>query len=162
MKKEYPQLYLDWVEYLIDRKLYGAWIKDISTYAEFMRAYSYYIWYSSPQKNDRKSVFTSNLYYIKMLISDFNIAYVVQEKINNIVENLCTASVYGFEITGCNWRLIYKSFYEKMYLSPKLSTKLSRKMYRKNHKISSGYKCKVVQPWHNKNYEKFLRRAIRI
>lgn len=27
---KYPQTYLDWVEFLLDKKLYGAWIKDVS------------------------------------------------------------------------------------------------------------------------------------
>jgi hypothetical protein len=39
---KYPELYLEWVEYLIDKKLYGAWIKDVSTYvthqSEILRA----------------------------------------------------------------------------------------------------------------------------
>ena len=32
---EYPELYLEWVEYLVDKKLYGAWIKDVSTYVTY-------------------------------------------------------------------------------------------------------------------------------
>ena len=67
---EYPELYLEWVEYLVDKKLYGAWIKDVSTYVTHQDG-SYFMPHTYTLCGfEEKTVFTAKNVY--SIIDGFN------------------------------------------------------------------------------------------
>jgi hypothetical protein len=166
---EYPKLYLEWVEYLVDKKLYGAWIKDVSTYVThqsevfreqrrceenggyFMPHTSYtYTLYGF----DVKTVFTAkNIYSI---IDGFNRG----EDGSKIIIHCMTVGLFNlvgiYRISGVRWTQIFQKFYDEKHPKVVLSRKLSKKLYRTTNKISSGkhYSYCEDQPWYNKSYEK--------
>jgi len=167
---EYPELYLEWVEYLVDKKLYGAWIKDVSTYVtdqseairEQMLYYtdgSYYMSHTSYTYTlcdyDEKTVFTAKNVY--SIIDSFNRgeegAKVTIQYMALVLKNL----IGKYRITGVHWTKVYKEFYDKKHPKVILSRKLSKKLYRTTNKVSSGkhyYSCCEDQPWYDKSYEK--------
>ena len=169
---EYPELYLEWVEYLIDKKLYGAWIKDVSTYVthqseilrEQRRCYEDGDYYFMPHTSytytlcgyDEKTVFTAK--NICSIIYGFNRgedgAKATIQYMTLGLKNLMSM----YRITGVHWTQVYKEFYDKKH--PKvvvLSRKLSKKLYRTANKVTSGKHyclCCEDQPWYDKSYEK--------
>lgn len=168
---EYPELYLEWVEYLVDKKLYGAWIKDVSTYLTYYvdlwreerHCYEYggYFMPHTPYTYtlcgyNEKTVFTTKS--INSIIDDFEMgeerAKIAIQAMSNVLKGL----IGMYRITNVHWTQVYKEFYEKKH--PKvvvLSRKLSKKLYRSANKVSSGkhyYSCCEDQPWYDKSYEK--------
>lgn len=167
---EYPELYLEWVEYLMDKKLYGAWIKDVSTYVvhqseilrEQMRCYEdggYFMPHTSYTYTlcgyDEKTVFTAKNVY--SIIDSFNSGE-NGAKATIFYMSLGLKNLIGmYRITSVHWTQEYKEFYDKKHPKVVLSRKLSKKLYRTTNKVSSGkhhYSCCEDQPWYDKSYEK--------
>lgn len=162
---EYPELYLEWVEYLIDKKLYGAWIKDVSTYVthqyEILREQRRFGDYFMPHTSytytlcgyNEKTIFTAKNVY--SIIDSFNRG----EGVAKFTIQYMAASLLNlmgmYRITGIHWTQVYKEFYEKKH-PVVLSRKLSKKLYRTTNKVSSGkhYSYCEYQPWCDKSYEK--------
>jgi hypothetical protein len=169
---EYPELYLEWVEYLVDKKLYGAWIKDVSTYVthqseilrEQRRCYEDGDYYFMPHTSytytlcgyDENTVFTAKNVF--SIIYGFNRG---EDGAKATIQYMALGlkNLMGmYRITGVHWTQVYKEFYDKKH--PKvvvLSRKLSKKLYRSANKVSSGkhyYSCCEDQPWYDKSYEK--------
>jgi hypothetical protein len=166
---EYPELYLEWVEYLIDKKLYGAWIKDVSTYVthqskilrEQMRFSNgdYFIPHTSYTYTlcgyDENTVFTAKNVYC--IIYGFNRGEDGAEATIRYMALGLKKLMGMYRITSIHWTQVYKEFYEKKHPKIVLSRKLSKKLYRTANKVSSGkhyYSCCEDQPWYNKSYEK--------
>lgn len=167
---KYPELYLEWVEYLVDKKIYGAWIKDVSTYVthqldvlreqrrcELEGGYfmPFYITFNGMGDVDKKTVFTAkNVYGI---IDGFN-RNEDGAKLTIQYMALGLKNLMGmYRITGIHWTQVYKEFYDKKHHKVILSRKLSKKLYRTTNKVSSGkhyYSCCEDQPWYDKSYEK--------
>ena len=166
---EYPELYLEWVEYLMDKKLYGAWIKDVSTYVvhqseilrEQMRCYEdggYFMPHTSYTYTlcgyDEKTVFTAKNVY--SIIDSFNSGE-NGAKATIFYMSLGLKNLIGmYRITSVHWTQEYKEFYDKKHPKVVLSRKLSKKLYRTTNKVSSGkhYSYCEYQPWYDKSYEK--------
>ena len=163
---EYPELYLEWVEYLIDKKLYGAWIKDVSTYvthqSEILREQRRFLdggYYFMPHTSytlcdyNEKTVFTAK--NVSSIIYGFNRGEDGAEATIQYMA-LGLKNLMGmYRITGIHWTQEYKEFYEKKHPKVVLSRKLSKKLYRSTNKVSSGKHTWVEdQPWYNKSYEK--------
>lgn len=166
---EYPELYLEWVKYLIDKKLYGAWIKDVSTYVthqseilEQMRGFlngGYFMPHTSYTHTlccyDEKTVFTAKNVY--SIINGFNRGK-DGAKATILYMAIGLEKLMGmYRITSIDWTQEYKEFYEKKHPKVVLSRKLSKKLYRATNKVSSGkHYCSYYedQPWYNKSYEK--------
>ena len=176
---EYPELYLEWVEYLVGKKLYGSWIKDASTYVTYqsdvireqMRYYSdgsYYMPHTSYTYTlcgfGEKTVFTAKNVY--SIIDGFNRGE-EWAKVTIQYMALGLKSLMGiYRITRIHWTQVYKEFYDKKHPKAILSRKLSKKLYRTTNKASSGkhyYSCCEDQPWYDKSYEtnKFSKKAWR-
>ena len=145
---KYPELYLDWIEYLHEEKLYGAWKNDLSLCA--------YAYTSFPRKGEFFGIIGKSV-YIDRFINSF---YGINDKgLKNIITSIVTdlkwnvIYLYSSEI---NWIQIYQNFYTLRHPPITLSRKLSRKLYRSNNKISSCYypREKEEQPWYDKSYEK--------
>ena len=166
---EYPELYLEWVEYLIDKKLYGAWIKDVSTYvthqSELLREQRRFLNgdYFMPHASYtytlcgyyEKTIFTAKNVYC--IIDGFNRgedgAKVTIQYMTLGLKNLMRM----YRISGVHWTQVYKEFYDKKHPKVVLSRKLSKKLYRTANKVSSGkhyYSYYEDQPWYDKSYEK--------
>jgi len=167
---EYPELYLEWVEYLVDKKLYGSWIKDVSTYVthqsevirEQMRCNadgSYFMPHTSYTYTlcgfEEKTVFTTKNVY--SIIDGFNMG---EDGAKYTIHYMAVGlfNLIGiYRISGVHWNQVYKEFYDKKHPKVVLSRKLSKKLYRTANKVSSGkhyYSCCEDQPWYNKSYEK--------
>lgn len=165
---EYPELYLEWVEYLIDKKLYGAWIKDVSTYvthqSEILREQRRFLngGYFMPHTSytytlcgyDEKTVFTAK--NICSIIYGFNRG---EDGAKATIQYMALGlkNLMGmYRITGIHWTQEYKEFYDKKHPKVILSRKLSKKLYRATNKVSSGkhYSYCEDQPWYDKSYEK--------
>jgi len=146
---KYPELYLDWIDYLHEKKIYGAWKNDLS-----LCAYAFEN-ISSPRRNIFGLSGKSN--YIDRIINSFGI---INDKslrniINSIVRDLNWTFAY-YSSSKINWIQIYEEFYILRHPPIILSRKLSKKLYRSNNKISSCYHLreKEEQPWYDKSYEK--------
>ena len=164
---EYPELYLEWVEYLIDKKLYGAWIKDVSTYvtnqSEILREQRCFLNGSYfPHTSytytlcgfEGKTVFTAKNVYC--IIDGFNMG---EDGAKFTIQYMAVGllNLIGmYRISGVHWTKIYKEFYDKKHPKVVLSRKLSKKLYRTTNKVSSGkhYSYCEDQPWYDKSYEK--------
>ena len=167
---EYPELYLEWVEYLVDNKLYGAWIKDVSTYVthqsevirEQMRCnadgsyfmpHTYYTY--TLCGFEEKTVFTAKNVY--SIINGFNTN---EEGAKITIQYMasCLKNLMGmYRISGVHWTQVYKEFYDKKHPKVVLSRTLSKKLYRATNKVtSSKHYCSYYedQPWYDKSYEK--------
>jgi hypothetical protein len=167
---EYPELYLEWVKYLIDKKLYGAWIKDVSTYVthqseilrEQRRCYEDGDYYFMPHTSytytlcgyNEMTVFTAK--NVSSIIYGFNRGEDGAEATIQYMA-LGLKNLMGmYRITGIHWTQVYKEFYDKKHPKVILSRKLSKKLYRTTNKVSSGkhYSYCEDQPWYHKSYEK--------
>ena len=166
---EYPELYLEWVEYLMDKKLYGAWIKDVSTYVthqsdiirEQRRCYEdggYFMPHTSYTYTlcgfNEKTVFTAK--NISSIIYGFDMG---EDGAKTTIQymSLGLKNLIGmYRVTSVHWTQVYKEFYDKKHPNVVLSRKLSKKLYRTTNKVSSGkhYSYCEDQPWYNKSYEK--------
>lgn len=174
-KMEFPQKYLDWIEFLLDKKLYGAWIKDVSInikWGEFrlerwqsINAPFLSSTYWNP-KIEEKKIFTVNRNkFTNAFIGIFDTSDdSVKELISTLARNLKSSIIDGFLPTGVHWTQVFKEFYDRRHPKITLSRKLSKKMYRSNNKVSSGkhyYSEREEQPWYDKSYEKYNKKAWR-
>lgn len=173
MIKEYPESYLEWVEYLIGKKIYGAWIKDVSTYIthqlDIRREETrckveggYFMPYNfatiltyNTFGYQQKSVFVAkNIYGI---IDGFISGEARVEFNMRCIANCLNDLVGIYRISGINWCKTYKEFCNEKHPKIELSRKLSRKLYRTNNKISSGKHTLAEEQyhvWYDKSYEK--------
>jgi len=146
---EYPELYLDWIEYLHEKKIYGAWKNDLSLCA--------YACKNAP--NPRRYIFglCGKSDYIDTIINSFGVANDkgLRYIIDSIVRDLKWTIAY-YSSSKIDWFQIYHNFYTLRHPPITLSRKLSKKLYRANNKISSCYHSreKEEQPWYDKSYEK--------
>jgi hypothetical protein len=146
---EYPELYLDWIDYLHEKKLYGTWKNDLSLCA--------YACENAP--NPRRYIFglCGKSDYIDTIINSFGVANDkgLRYVIDRIARDLKWTIAY-YSSSKIDWFQIYHNFYTLRHPPITLSRKLSRKLYRSNNKISSSYhpREKEEQPWYNKSYEK--------
>ena len=144
---EYPELYLDWIEYLHEEKLYGAWKNDLS-----LCAYGYKSIHSP-----RRDIFgiIGKSVYIDRIINSFDTTDKgLKDVIHSIEIDLYWVVFFKSKVV---WSKVYRDFYTLRHPPITLSRKLSKKLYRSNNKISSIYchqKEKQEQPWYSKNYEK--------
>ena len=148
---EYPELYLDWIDYLHKEKIYGAWKNDLS-----LCAYAYTSYIICSPRQEFFGIIGKSV-YIDRFINSF---YVINDKnlkdiITSIVTNLKWYVIYP-NTSKINWIQIYQKFYTLRHPPITLSRKLSKKLYRSNNKISSCYhpREKEEQPWYSKSYEK--------
>lgn len=162
---EYPKLYLDWVKYLISKKLYGAWIKDVSTFivyeshvkARALNENSYFMTYVSIShtilNSSEKNIFTTeNIYNI---IDAFSKGKEIAKLSINILAYGLKKILSTYRITNVDWYEIYENFNKNLEPELVLSRKLSKKLYRTTNKVSSNKHVWVEkQPWYNKSYEK--------
>lgn len=160
--KEYGTLYKNWIKFLIKKKLYGIWMKDVAMMSNYML---------------RKNIFErtcSNIWYlddykVELTLNTnnqccFMLDIIKCDNTNNFINYIGTLSTfklihpfYGDKMSKTSWRNIYNEF-EKLNTSSALSKKLSRKIYRANNKVLSNkwhYREKEIQPWYNKSYEKY-------
>lgn len=144
---EYPELYLDWMEYLHEKKIYGAWKNDLSLCAYASNAFS----------SSRRNIFglSGKSNYIDGIINSFGVTNdkSLRNIITVIVRDLNWIADY-YSSSKIDWVQIYQNFYTLRHPPTTLSRKLSRKLYRSNNKISSCYREKEEQPWYDKSYEK--------
>ena len=146
---EYPELYLDWMEYLHKKKIYGAWKNDLSLCAHVSNVFS----------NSRRNIFglSGKSNYIDRIINSFGVTNdkSLRNIITTIVCDLDWLADY-YSTSKIDWVQIYQNFYTLRHPPITLSRKLSRKLYRSNNKISSCYhpREKEEQPWYDKSYEK--------
>ena len=178
---DYPKLYIDWINYLRKRKLYGAWIKDIVTYVEYgidlvrwkqeyesMHQGSWFFRFSSQYAytdatvdySNLKSCCLGNKKSINGIISNFsmgtNYMKVFMSSMRYTINSIC----HKYRVSNVHWNDIYEQFMDDR--EPKLSRGLSRKLTRATNKERSyRYKEKVEQPWYSKSYEKYNRKAWR-
>ena len=158
---KYPQTYLDWVEFLLEKKLYGAWIKDVSINIPFLSST-----YWNPKIGEEKKVFTVNKnQFTNAFIGNFDSSDdSVKDLISMLSMNLKSSIIDGFIPTGVHWTQVFKEFYDMRHPKITLSRKLSKKMYRSNNKVSVKhytYSEKEEQPWYSKSYEKYNKKAWR-
>lgn len=152
---EYPELYLDWIEYLHEKKLYGAWKNDLSLCANL--SLCAYAFKNIPKP--RRDIFglcgKSN--YIDRIINSFGVTNDkgLRDIIISIFHDLNWTGAY-YSSSKIDWFQIYNNFYTLRHPPITLSRKLSRKLYRSNNKISSCHhpREKEEQPWYDKSYEK--------
>ena len=166
---KYPELYLEWVEYLVDKKLYGAWIKDVSTYLTYyvdlwrskidcVGDGGYFMPYTASTfaylNLDEKTVFTTK--NINSIIASFESGEEGVKLTIQAMSSVLKGLIGMYRITNVHWTQEYKEFYEKKHPKVVLSRKLSKKLYRTTNKVSSGkhYSYCEDQPWYNKSYEK--------
>lgn len=155
--------YKEWIRYLIKKKWYGTWMRDLAILTNYLNVngsdYQYGACYY------RSGVNYNTLMLPKCTIKHFLplVYYIIQceSKLDmkcwlNQVSNIKKFHIYGFGyLSTVNWRHEYDEF-EKLNTSNALSKKLSRKIYRTNNKVSSGrIKEKQIQPWYSKSYEKY-------
>ena len=146
---KYPELYLDWIDYLHKKKIYAAWKNDLSlcTYG--------FKYFSSSRRNIFALSGKSN--YIDRIINSFGVTNDkgLRDIIASIVRDIRWSVAY-YNSSNIDWFQIYHDFYILRHPSITLSRKLSRKLYRSVNKISSCYnpRQKEKQPWYDKCYEK--------
>lgn len=146
---KYPELYLDWIDYLHEKKIYGAWKNDLSLCAYTFKNIS----------RPRRDIFglSEKSSYIDGIINSFGITNdkSLRNIITSIVYNL-TWTVAYYNSSKLDWLQVYQNFYTLRHPPITLSRKLSKKLYRSNNKISSCYRLKEKeeQPWYDKSYEK--------
>jgi len=143
---EYPELYLDWIEYLRKKKIYGAWKNDLSLCAYGYKSFSI----------PRRDVFgiIGKSVYIDRTINSFD---TTDKGLENVIYSIETDLYWVvFFSSKVVWTKVYRDFYTLRHPPITLSRKLSRKLYRSSNKISSCYHPmeKEEQPWYNKSYEK--------
>ena len=160
---EYPKLYLEWVEHLVSKKLYGAWIKDVSTFEEYQLdgwqrqlhyiTTSYSVTYSGEMINfDEKTIFNARNMICAFERGEEAVRITIQIMVNGLKNLIGT-----YRITNTHWTQVYKDFYDKKHPKVVLSRKLSKKLYRATNKVRSGKhycSCYEDQPWYDKSYEK--------
>ena len=152
---EYPELYLEWVEYLVDKKLYGSWIKDVSTYVTHQSELIREQRCCYEGGFNEKTVFTAK--NVSSIIHGFDMG---EDGAKATIQymSLGLKNLMGmYKITSVHWPQVYKEFYDKKHPKVVLSRKLSKKLYRATNKVSSGkhyYSCCEDQPWYDKSYEK--------
>lgn len=166
---EYPDLYLEWVEYLIDKKLYGAWIKDVSTYvthkSEMFREQMRFLNGDNFIPPHTSYTYTLCGYNEKTVFTAKNVGSIIDgfdrgESVAKATIQYMTLGLKNlmgmYRITGIHWTQEYKEFYDKKHPKVVLSRKLSKKLYRTTNKVSSGkhYSYCEDQPWYDKSYEK--------
>jgi hypothetical protein len=142
---EYPELYLDWIEYLHEKKLYGAWKNDLS-----LCAYGYKSIYSP-----RRDIFgiIGKSIYIDRIINSFD---TTDKGLKDVIFSIDIDLDWVIFNSKVVWSKVYRDFYTLRHPPITLSRKLSRKLYRANNKVSSIYHTreKEEQPWYDKSYEK--------
>ena len=146
---EYPELYLDWIEYLHEKKLYGAWMKDLSQCALEFNNIRYQINAKPPT-----ICVSGKCTYIDRIINSFDTTDKgLRDVIFSIERDLYWRSFFSSKVV---WNKVYRDFYTLRHPPITLSRKLSKKLYRSNNKISSCYhpREKEEQPWYDKSYEK--------
>lgn len=145
---KYPELYLDWIDYLHEKKIYGAWKNDLSLCA-----------YAFKNISPRLDIFgiSGKSNYIDRIINSFGVTN--DKGLRNIINIIvCDLkwTVAHYSSSKIDWIQIYQIFYTLRHPPITLSRKLSKKLYRSNNKISSCYHLreKEEQPWYDKSYEK--------
>jgi len=151
---KYPELYLDWIDYLHEKKIYGAWKNDLS-----LCAYAYKSIHSP-----RRDIFgiIGKSVYIDRIINSFDTTDKgLKDVIHSIEIDLYWVVV--FFSSKVVWSKVYRDFYTLRHPPITLSRKLSKKLYRSNNKISSCYhpREKEEQPWYSKSYEKYNKKVWR-
>lgn len=140
---EYPKLYLDWIEYLHEKKLYGTWIKDLSQCA------------IRRQVNEKPSTLciSGKCIYIDRIINSFG---TTDKGLKNVIDSIEMDLFWAFFKSKVVWSKVYRDFYTLRHPPITLSRRLSKKLYRSNNKIRSCYRLreKEEQPWYDKSYEK--------
>lgn len=176
---EYPKSYLNWIEYLIKKKLYGSWIKDVVTYAEsdidqkrefekrryepvYDGGWTVSFSYSFTRLSEnQKSYYIGNKEKVNEFIQLFSHSDgVIKSCISSLTFSLGSMS-FRYKTSGIHWTKVYKEYSDRH--NPKLSKGLSRKLSRTTNKDmwAYGYKEKVEQPWYSKSYEKYNKKAWR-
>ena len=170
----YPILYIRWVNYLKKKNLYGAWIKDVSTYLESssepLRPYEPIRdlgggwWFNfdptiTREEVSLKSCFLSSKKSIENIISTFSFGKDSAIVLMNLLSSTKNRS-YRYKFSKISWPRTFEEYIEAT--SPTLSIGLSRKLTRATNKsVSYKYREKVEQPWYSKSYEKYNRKAWR-
>ena len=146
---KYPELYLDWIDYLHEKKIYGAWKNDLSLCAHAFKNAS----------NPRRYIFgiSGKSNYIDAIINSFGVAN--DKNLINIITSIARDlkwTIAYYSSSKIDWFKIYQNFYTLRHPPITLSRKLSKKLYRSNNKTSSCYHLreKEEQPWYDKSYEK--------
>ena len=144
---KYSELYLDWIDYLHEKKLYGAWKNDLS-----LCAYGYKSIHSP-----RRDIFgiIGKSIYIDRIINSFD---TTDKGLTNVIHSI-EIDLYWVVVffnSKVVWSKVYRDFYTLRHPPITLSRKLSKKLYRANNKVSSIYhpREKEEQPWYDKSYEK--------
>lgn len=175
-----PYHYKEWVKYLKSKKIYGAWIHDISTHAEYCynigriainnSSWSCAEWswdietssYTNVASKPTRIYLTSNHGAVNEIANIFTDSKEhICARLSYLNTYLRMAS-YSFKTSNINWRITYDDFLE--YNHPKLSTKLSRKLTRATNIGTKGKKSNNLdykEIREKKEYEKYIRRAWR-
>ena len=178
-----PYHYKEWVKYLKGKKIYGAWIQDISAYAEYCFAigkiainhasWDYIEWSWDYESSSYPNVaayhsaskpriyLTANRRAVYEMANMFTASKIhIYARLSNLNECLRITSC-SFKTSNINWRKTYEDFIEP---HPKLSTKLSRKLTRASNIGAKGKKSNNLdykEIREKKEYEKYIRRAWR-
>lgn len=145
---EYPELYLDWIEYLHEKKLYGAWIKDLSQCALLFNGGVHNVFI-----RQTTLCISGKCTYIDRIINSFD---TTDKDLKDVIHSIEINLRWLFFNSKVVWSNVYRDFYTLRHPPITLSRKLSRKLYRSNNKISSCHhpREKEEQPWYDKSYEK--------
>jgi hypothetical protein len=157
---EYTELYKNWVKYLVSKKLYNKWMQDIKMIVDYGNTFSWIYNSFISEGKKRKLVIEKGSSIINSFVGCENeMSFNIQ--IHNIMYYKRNLANYGYNPSNVVWYTIWDEFYKKLH-PPILSTKLSRRINRANNKPrSSKYREKVEQPWYDKSYEKYNRKAWR-
>ena len=141
-------LYIEWMRYLKNKKLFGAWMKDVSKYESMLR---------TPLFSDFSYKSKSFYFFDEIdMVKNFN----CKTNARYLVKHLADIVKFGiFNIfSPIKWEQEYELFINIKH-NPLLSSKLSRKLSRANGKRSNCLKTskREEQPWYNKSYEKINR-----
>lgn len=144
-KNEYTELYLKWIRYLKEKKIYGCWIKDVSFFYCKLSDYNNIFLF----RNDSFAIYTN-----AKKISDTMFNTSNRRNFKEAIRKLnLDLKFYNLFPSKVNWLAIFKEF-ENNIPQP-LSKKLSRKIYRSTNKMPKTYRPKEEQIWYNKSYEKY-------
>lgn len=146
---KYPELYLDWIDYLHEKKLYGTWMKDLSLCALVFNNIRYQINAKLPT-----ICVSGKCFYIDRIINSFD---TTDKGLGDVIFSIKRDLDWWVSVEPkIDWGKVYRAFYAFRHPPITLSRKLSKKLYRSNNKISSCYslKGKEEQPWYDKSYEK--------
>ena len=148
---QYPELYLDWIDYLHEKKLYGAWIKDLSQCALVNK---------NRMCRQTTLCISGKCTYIDRIINSFN---TTDKGLKDVIFSIDIDLDWVIFNSKVVWSKVYRDFYTLRHPPITLSRKLSRKLYRANNKVSSIYypKEKEEQPWYSKSYEKYNKKVWR-